>query len=415
MSIDVDRTLRDHAAAAAETDPAPDGWERLVARLDEEPLAGGTGAGGRRRAGDRGPRRAGAGRGPLVLAAAVLVVVAVSAAVALVRASDGPDGREATADAGPTTEPAPAPETTAPPGGTERPEVDLATRPERILAVVDHDDDGHADLVALDGIGIYEEETSSRAGLNRAPEVSELVGGLSVAPAEITSVDVGPDGEAYVAIGEEVWRVDPDTAAMTGPIAEGTIPAISGDGRTLATREGVDIRLHDLATGETTTVDHLKVFDQETTALALSPDGRTIARQRVTTGEDGTVVATAVEVKGVDDAIDAWVEVERSSGVALPAFMPDGHLAVGLGAWGASEGRTEARASGVGMADLATGDVRLSVEGGGFSFRAFDATVDGRWVLVLGEGVARAFVADDGWLWDSGTMVQMDGLVDVAW
>ena len=89
---------------------------------------------------------------------------------------------------------------------------------------------------------------------------------------------------------------------------------------------------------------------------------------------------------------------------------------MGLGALGASAGQTEARASEVGMADLSTGGVRWSVGGGGFSFTAFDAAPDGSWVAVVeASGVIRAFAAVDGWLWDSGTIVQTAGIVDAAW
>jgi hypothetical protein len=122
----------------------------------------------------------------------------------------------------------------------------------------------------------------------------------------------------------------------------------------------------------------------------------------------------AVDVTSTDD-LDGWAEVERSSGAGLPAFMPDGHLALGLGTWGASEGHDEVRASEVGMAGLSTGEVRWSVGGGGFSFTGIEATPDGRWVFAVHEGVVRAFAAVDGWLWDSGTVLQQDGIIDASW
>jgi hypothetical protein len=403
---DVDQILRDHAAAA-ETEPSPDGWERLVARLEEAepPLVvpiDGRGRGARR-----------PGHAALVVAAAVLAVVLVGGAVALIRSADEGEGIVRPADTAP-------PSTTAPTtteAGTGRPDVDETTMPDHLVAVLDHDGDGLADLVALEGLGSYEEAEDAEGRpvtTIRPPEVSVLVAGSDVAPDAITSIDVGPDEVGYYAVGDEVWRVDLTSGATSGPVAEGTAPAVSGDGDSLATIVGVDIHLLDIPTGAVAIVDHLKVAGEEVTALSLSPDGQQIARQRVTRGPDGLITATAVDVMDVADR-DAWVEIERSSGAGLPAFMPDGHLALGLGTLDASEGRTEVRASEVGMADLSTGAVRWSVGGGGFSFGYFDATPDGRWVMAGLDGVIRAFAAVDGWLWDEGTLVQVDGIVDAAW
>jgi hypothetical protein len=400
---DVDQILRTHAAEAARAELDPAAWDRLVGRLEEEPplvvpIDG-------RPAGPRRARRR-------LLAAAIVVVMAGIAAGAVVASRPTGDAEDMIrpADTAP-----PAPPTTE--AGSGRPDVDPGTMPDSIVAVVDHDGDGLPDLVRLEGIGISEDvpgPNGTTARGIRPPEVTVLVPGSDVTPATITSVDVAADGTAFYAVGEEVWTVDGSNGLVSGPVAQGTRPAVSEDGETIATVVGVDIRVLDVPRGESTVLDHHKVFGEEVTALSISPDGGLVARQRVTRAAEGTVADVAVAVTAVDDPT-GWEEIERSSGAGLPAFMADGHLALGLGAFGASEGHTQVRASEVGMADLATGEVRWSVGGGGFSFTTFDASPDGRWVFAAQDGVIRAFAAVDGWLWDSGTVVQLDGIDDAAW
>jgi hypothetical protein len=422
----VDGILRAHADAAGRAAPDPEGWDRLVARLEAGPIDLAPPSG------DTDAAR-GRGRGPLLGAAVVLVVVAVSAAVALVRSFDGAttttpattpkteatadpattDGDPATTDGDPTTGTEPTPETSAadPDPEVGRPEIDEATMPDGVVSVVDGDGDGLADVVRLSGI----HPVARPGGGYRVPdpESTVLVPGSDVAPAAITEVDITADGIVVYLVGEEVWRVDPTSGLASGPVARGTTMAVSGDGQVLATVIDDVIRIHDVDQLGGHPVTDLAT-EGEVTGLALSHDGTQIARQRVTRAADGTITATAVDV-GVVARLGDWVEVDRSSGVGLPAYMPDGHLAVGLGTTGTSVGHDEVRASEVGMVDLETGEVRWSVGGGGFSFTTFDASPDGRWVLVHQDGVVRAFAAVDGWLWDNGTVVQRGGMTDVAW
>ncbi|QYG93888.1 hypothetical protein HC251_16600 [Iamia sp. SCSIO 61187] len=286
--------------------------------------------------------------------------------------------------------------------------------------MADGDGDGLDDVLLLEGSGVDEDASGpdgTAAPGDRLFEPTILVSGSDVAPASITSVDRGSDGTVMYAVGEAVWRIDPTSGLVSGPIAADTAFAVSGDGETLATVVDGVIRVHRVDERGGRPFADLPMGG-EVTALALSPDGSTIARQRVTRAGDGTIAGTAVDVTAVADP-GGWSEVERSSGVGLPAFMPDGHLAVGLGTLGASQGHAEARASEVGMANLATGEVRWSVGGGGFSFTTLDATADGAWVLVVHEGAVRAFAAVDGWLSDSGSLVGVGlgigDITDVAW
>lgn len=429
---DVDAVLRAHATAADPGPPDPDGWDRLVARLEDEdgvgdapvivPLAGGAGRrtgtprpGGRRpgarRQGDEvdGGRPADRRRGRWALgaAAAVLALVAVAAVVAVGRSGEGGSDEVRPADGAPA-----GPTTTVDGAGPGRPIIDEASLPDRVIGLLDHDGDGRVDLVRLDGIGRHEDRGGGRALL--APEVTVLLDGAVVAPATIGAADVGPDGVAYVAVGDEVRAVGVEDGADRGPVAEGTDPAISGDGSRLATIVDGHVALRTTATGRTTMIAEDMTDEAEVSGVALSPDGSQLAIERTTRAPDGTVLDTTVTVSSSDEP-DGWVEVDRSSGARLPAFMPDGHLAVGLASTDATTDATDVRADGIGMADLATGDVQWSVGGGGFAITQVDASPDGAWVLALDGGVVRAFAAVDGWLWDSGTVVQLEGLLAAAW
>lgn len=424
---DVDAILRAHATAADPGPTDPDAWARLVARLEDEdgvadppvivPLAGGAARRPTRRAGahrpgnesdgGRHPADRRRGRWALGAAAAVLALVAVAALVAVDRS--GEDGAEEvrpadSAPAGPTT--------TIDAAGPGRPDIDEATLPDRMVGLLDHDDDGWVDLVRLDGIGRHEDRGGGRALL--APQVTVLLDGEAVAPARIGAVDVGPDGVAYVAVDDEVRAIGVEDGADRGPVAEGTDPAISGDGSRLATIVDGHVALRTTATGRTTMLAEDMTDEAEVSGVALSPDGSQLAIERTNRVADGTVLDTTVTVSSSDEP-DGWVEVDRSSGARLPAFMPDGHLAVGLATTDATLDGTDVRADGLGMADLATGDVRWSVGGGGFAITQVDATPDGAWVLAQDGGVVRAFAAVDGWLWDSGTVVQLEGLLAAAW
>jgi hypothetical protein len=392
---DVDQILRDHAADAT-VEPAPDGWERLVARLDELPSAVVP-------IDDRPRRDRRSSRWALVGAAAVVAVVLAGGAVALTRSSGGAEERPAATEPGPIDgEPVPDP-------SSHRPEVDPATMPDRIVAVVDQDGDGLPDIVRIDDLRPFDDDR---------PEPVVLVTGASVAPDRITSVEVSPDGGVLygVEVGDEdhVRRAHVAGGVDMGTQAVGRQPATTADGRLIATVTD-DQRVHVLDTvAREDTIYGRPADGEEVTSVSISPDGTWLARERVTRHADGTIDDVAVDVTPVDEPV-GWEEVERSSGAGLPTFMPDGHLALGLGTWDASEGHDEVHASEVGMLDLATGEVRWSVGGGGFSFTYFDASPDGRWVIVGDDGIVRAFAAVDGWLWDSGTVAGGEGLVDASW
>ncbi|HMJ79403.1 MAG TPA: hypothetical protein VK507_25690 [Iamia sp.] len=397
---DIEQILRDHATAADRTEPSPDGWDRLVARLEDEPpiivpVDG------------RAGRRGRAARVPVLAAAAVVVVVLVAAGVALARSGD--DGPAPVA-----TDPSAPPATSGlrpTPGFRNDTDVDQASRPNRIIAVVDHDRDSYPDVVRIEDLVPFDDDPA---------DVTVLVAGASVAPNRIRSVDVSAEGTALYGVccdlmEGEVHEVDIADGTDLGLVAVGTSPAVSGDGRLLATvTKDQRTSLLDRETDQVTWFDGPTGAHDEITGLSLSPDGAMLARERITRGADGTVVVTAVDVTATDDP-DGWEPIERSSGAGLPAFMPDGHLALGLGTYETSAGHDEVHASEVGMADLSTGAVRWSVGGGGFSFTFFDATPDGQWVIVGREGLLRAFAAVDGWLYDNGSVGGVDGMVDAAW
>jgi len=414
---DVDQILRDHATAADRTEPASDGWDRLVARLEDEPPIivpiDGRGA-------PTPARRP--GRWAMTAAAAVIVAVLVAGAVALTRTAGEDDDLIRPAD---TTAATTAP-TTAPTTEVEldpetgRPVFDGPPMPERIVAIVDHDDDGLADLVRLEGIGVYEDvegpDGTTATGL-REPEVTVLVSGASVAPDRITSVDVGPDDLALYGVccgttEGEVRGVRVSDGVDRGTFAAGAAPALSGDGRRLATIIGDRIQV--LVVGTLQVQGWLDLPDggDEVTHLSLSPDGSRLARQRVRYLADGKVATTFVDVVDVDDP-QGWTTVDPDGGIGLPVFIGDGDvLGIGLETDAKSEGTDEVEALQVGMADLATGEVQWSV---GIPAVDIDATPDGGWVIADFDGGLRAYYEQDGWLWDSGTILQLDGMVDAAW
>ncbi|HEV7721597.1 MAG TPA: hypothetical protein VGO60_09940 [Iamia sp.] len=415
---DVDQILRDHATAADRAEPAPDGWDRLVARLEDEPPIivpiDGRGA----PAPTRRP-----GRWALAAAAAIITVVVVAGAVALSRPSGDADDlirpaatTAAPTTAAPTTAPAPTETITVPttePGEepyTGRPPYDGPPMPDRIVAIVDHDGDGLADLVRLTGIGAYEDVEgpggTTATGL-REPEVTMLLPGSAVAPDRIVTIDVGPGELAYVGVGDEVRAIGVADGVDHGPVGEGREPAVSGDGDVLATIVGNDIHVDPVGPRPPTVYEG--PADGEVTRVSLSPDGTRMAREVVTRVADGLIASTSVEVTELAGT-GGWESVERSSGIALPVFIGPDDLGVGLDTSSGSGGQVIA--GWVGMADLTTGKVQASV---GIPAVDIDATPDGGWVIADFDGGLRAYYAQDGWLWDSGTILQLDGLVDAAW
>ncbi|HEX7131352.1 MAG TPA: hypothetical protein VF228_02180 [Iamia sp.] len=398
---DVDQILRDHAAAA-EAEPSPDGWERLVAGLEDEPPLVVSIDG---RARNPHPRRW------VLAAAAVVAVLVVAGAVTLTRSQVDEDMIRP-ADTAPPTTAAPTATTEASAG---RPVIDDASRPDRIAAVLDQNGDGVKDVVRLEGIGVYEDfvdEQGHEATRVRAPEVTMLVDGTSVPFYPIESVEVLPDGTVLYTAGNAVHGVDIDDGAPLGRIAVGRNPAASANGRLIATiLPRGDVWVYDAPADTGSRLDPPAEGEGEVTVVSLSPDGTRVARQRVLRDADGTVVDTAVDVTDVGDP-DGWEEVEHSPGIGLPVWIGDDVLGVGIGTREASEGQTEVFTAQVGMAHLSTGEVRWSV---GMGFRHLEATPAGDWVIADFGGGLRAFAVVDGWLWDEGTVVQIDGIVDAAW
>lgn len=408
---DVDQILRSHAAEAARAELDPAAWERLVARLEEEPplVVPIDGRTGRRR-----------WRGPALAAAVLVAVVGMAAAVVIDR-----DGDDVLTGPSSTTQPAPDATTASTTASTTSttsapPVVVPGPMPDAAAVVVDPDGDGLGDVGRLGGLGPAAVEDGPGALATYVPAAPVAEGEEGGPGTGALAVDVGPDGIAYFerccepAVGE-VWAVDLATGEDRGRVAFGEAPAVSPDGRTLAAVvQGVGVQLVDLATGRATTVGAEPATGDLVIDLAWSPDGRTLARGLVRYGDDGPeggVAATSVEVLRLDDAEPAWGSIgDAGPGWAFPAFLADGRLAVGTGT---RRGPGPVTATGLSVVDPATGAVQERF--GLLEITDLDGTADGRWIVAVGSGaVLRAFTGDD--LADAGTVAQLDGgILSASW
>lgn len=390
---DVDDILRAHAAAAEAVELDPAAWDRLVAALDDPDAAAPGAPGGRPRS----------WRVALPVAAALLVVLGAVAVLAL-----GDDDGTVRTDATSTpTSPVDTTASTATPSTAPVP-LDVGPHPTRAVALSDVDGDGLADLVSLDGLGPVVD------GRAAAPEVTVLqpsTSGGEVAAGDqgFSSVDVGPDGTAYVelccepAVGQ-VAAVDPDGTLRQ--LAFGQVPAITADGSRLAiSDQALGVRVVDPVTGDDL-ADLGRAGDglglpQEgvVTRLAWSPDGTVLAAMLVSYAPGG-ISGTEVVVHRAGE--EGWERpgAERCVGCAFPAFLADGRLVVGTGT---RRGGDVVVASGLGIVDRATGAVEPRF--GELELTSLDATPDGRWLVATSGPALRAFAGDD--LRDAGTVGQL--------
>lgn len=385
---DIDHLLRDHAAQAEATSQATGGWERLVDRLDDvavptvaEPVVS-----GRSR--------------PLgwLAAAAVLVVVGVVVMI------DAPRGDELLTTVPFTVPPGPSP--------SEPPAM-----PDHAVAVV-READGLERAVVLDRLhlGTSDNALPVMPGMSFLPVLDEGSGGSS-----LIGVDVAPDGSIYLETccelsGPEIRPVyflpgDADPPIDRGVLIDGGAPALSPDGRQMAvSREGRVVVVEIEESGDITGLLGPELEGRYATDLAWSPNGRHLARATIAyegLGPDRPVV----EVFDLRDPDSGWVPVGPNGGrgLAMPAFLADGRLAVGTDVGLNADG---AVAGGIGVVDIGTGELQQRYEN--LQLTDLDAAADGSWIVASSGGAIRAFEGTN--LADHGTIAQIDShIVAIAW
>ncbi|WP_307822008.1 nSTAND1 domain-containing NTPase [Streptomyces coffeae] len=207
---------------------------------------------------------------------------------------------------------------------------------------------------------------------------------------EVGSVAFSPDGRTVTTSDDEivrVWDVATGKTHMIRPTGDMLRTVLSPDGRTGASLSKKNVvRVWEVATGKTLTT--LPRHNQSAGALAISPDGRTVAsagrsQSLHLTSEDRTVRVWDVATGKTRATLTG--PPGHTHGVSKVAFSPDGRSV----AVGDREGTVRVR-------DVATGKTRVTLAGRNYGVKSLAFSPDGH-TLATG--------SDDGMVrvWDVAT------------